>query len=204
MYDMIFRDHVISAITWLKEHNSYDADIKLKEHWYNDIAAKELSVQLDENYNCITVTTDAVLHQPMQKENTSKDKLNKEDNQQLFTKQIESTNVETIDTESDDKDTELVEEQVAINCWQKLTGDPLPSVVQFENMENQIYQCAPGENNIPKYNLLDNDFEVIAFPGLFPYGGGSYHSANMKVKLPIRKYFQQCLLNVDGRFAQNI
>ena len=23
-------------------------------------------------------------------------------------------------------------------------------------------------------------------------------------KLPIRKYFQQCLLNVDGRFAQNI
>ena len=25
-----------------------------------------------------------------------------------------------------------------------------------------------------------------------------------KVKLPIRKYFQQCLFNVDGRFAQNI
>ena len=31
-----------------------------------------------------------------------------------------------------------------------------------------------------------------------------YHSAHRKVKLPIRKYFQQCLLNVDGRFAQNI
>ena len=25
-----------------------------------------------------------------------------------------------------------------------------------------------------------------------------------KVKLPIRKYFQQWLLNIDGRFAQNI
>ena len=25
-----------------------------------------------------------------------------------------------------------------------------------------------------------------------------------KVKLPIRKYFQQCLLNVDSRFEQNI
>ena len=24
------------------------------------------------------------------------------------------------------------------------------------------------------------------------------------MKLPIRKYFQQCLLNVDGRFAQNM
>ena len=81
---------------------------------------------------------------------------------------------------------------------------PLPSVVQFENLENQIYQCAPGENNIPKYILLDNDFEVLAFPDLFPYGSGGYHSANIKVKLLIRKYFQQCLLNVDSRFAQNI
>ena len=87
---------------------------------------------------------------------------------------------------------------------QELTGDPLPSVVQFENLENQIYQCAPGENNIPKYILLDNDFEVLAFPDLFPYDSGGYHSANRKVKLPTRKYFQQHLLNVDGRFAQNI
>ena len=111
MYDMICRDCVISAITWLKEHNSHYTDKKLNEHWYNDIAAKELSVQIDENDNHITVTEDEVLDQPLQKENTSKDKLNKEDNQQLFTKQIESTNVETIDTESDDEDTELVEEQ---------------------------------------------------------------------------------------------
>ena len=80
----------------------------------------------------------------------------------------------------------------------------MPSVVQFDNLENQIFQCAPGENNILKYILLDNDFEVLAFPDLFPYGGGGYHSANRKVKLPIRKHFQQYLLNVDGRFAQNI
>ena len=33
----------------------------LNEHWYNDIAAKELSVQIDENDNHITVTEDAVL-----------------------------------------------------------------------------------------------------------------------------------------------
>ena len=62
----------------------------------------------------------------------------------------------------------------------------------------------PGENNIPKYILLDNDFKVLAFPDLFPYGSGGYHSAHRKVKLPIRKYFQQPILNVDSRFAQNI
>ena len=96
MYDMICRDHVISAITWLKEHNSHYADIKLNEHWYSDIAAKELSLQIDENDNCITVTEDAVLDETLHNENTSKNKLNKEDNQQLFTKQIESTHEKTL------------------------------------------------------------------------------------------------------------
>ena len=188
----------------LKEHNSHYTDIKLNEHWYSDIASREFSVQLDESDNCITVTEHAVPNQSLQNENISKEKLNKDENQQLFTKQIESTNVETIDTESDDEDTELAGEQVTVNHRQELTGDPLPSVVQFENLKNQIYQCAPGENNIPKYILLDIDFEVLAFPDLFPHGGGGYHSANRKVKLPIRKYFQQHLLNVDGGFAQNI
>ena len=173
----------------MKEHNSHYADIKLNEHTYSDIASRELSVQLDESDDCVTVTEDAVLNQSLQNENISKEKLNKDDNQQLFTRQIESTNVETMDTEIDDEDTELAEEQVTVNHRQELTGDPLPSVVQFENVENQIYQCAPGENNIAKYILLDNDFEVLAFPDVFPYGSGGYHSANRKVKLPIRKYF---------------
>ena len=72
LYDMIHRDHVISAITWLKEHNPQYADIKLNKHWYNDISGKELPVQIDENDNHITVTEDAVLDQTLQKENTSK------------------------------------------------------------------------------------------------------------------------------------
>ena len=204
MYDMICRDCVISAITWLKEHNSHYADIKLNEHCTMTFLVKNCLSRLMKNDNHITVTDDAVLDQTLQKENTSKDKLIKEDNQQLFTKQIESTHEKTMNTGSDDEDTGLVEDQAAVNCRQQLTGDPLPSVVQFENLENQIHQCAPGENNIPKYILLDHDFEILAFPDLFPYGGGGYHSAHRKVKPLIRKCFQQCLLNVDGRFAQNI
>ena len=73
--DIISRDCVISAITWLKEYNFHYADIELNEHRYNDIAAKELSVQIDENDNHITVTEVEVLDQPLQKENTSTDKL---------------------------------------------------------------------------------------------------------------------------------
>ena len=131
MYDMIHRDHVISVITWLKEHNSLYADIQLNEHWYNDIAAKELSVQIDENDSHITMTEDDIFDQPLQKENTSTDKLNTKDNQQLCTKQRESTNVESICTESDDEDTELVEEQAAVNHRQELTGDITINIYKY-------------------------------------------------------------------------
>ena len=203
MYDMICREHVISAITWLKQHNAHYRDITLNEHWYSDITSRQLLLQLDESDNHITVNEDAVLNQSLKNDKINKETPNTDDNQELCTTQIDSTNTDTIDTETD-KDTELAEEQIAINHRQELTDDPLPSVVQLENLEKQIYQCAPGENNIPKYILPDNNFEVLAFPDLFPYGSGGYHSAHRKVKLPMRKYFQQCLLNVDGRFAQNI
>ena len=80
----------------------------------------------------------------------------------------------------------------------------MPSVIQIDNLEKEIYQCAPGENNTPKYMLLDDNFEVLAFPDLFPYGKGGYMSAERPIKLGIRKYFQQRLLNCDGRFAKNM
>ena len=81
MYDMIHRDCVINAITWLKQHNSHYTDIKCNEHWYSDIASRELSVQLDESDNHITVTEDAVLSQSLRNGDISKEKLNKDDNQ---------------------------------------------------------------------------------------------------------------------------
>ena len=82
MYDIICRDHVISAITWLKQHNSHYRDITLNEHWYSDIASRHLSVQLDESDNYITVNEDAVLNQSLTNDNRSKETPNKDDNQE--------------------------------------------------------------------------------------------------------------------------
>ena len=74
------------------------------------------------------------------------------------------------DTEpNSDDERKLTEDQAAINKRQDTTGDDLPSVVQIDNLEKEIYQCAPGENNTPKYMLLDDNFEVLTFPDLFPY-----------------------------------
>ena len=78
--------------------------------------------------------------------------------------------------DDEETDSDLQEEQAYLDCKQEMTGNALPSVVQIENLENHIYQCAPGENNIPKYILLDEDFEVLAFPDFFPYGEGGYYS----------------------------
>ena len=80
MYDMICRDHVISAITWLKQHSSHYKDITLNGHWYSDIAPRQL-VQLDESDNCITVNENAVLNQSLKNDNISKETPNTDDNQ---------------------------------------------------------------------------------------------------------------------------
>ena len=86
-----------------------------------------------------------------------------------------------------------------------LTGRHTANVLQLENLENEIYTCAPSENNTPHYMLLDDKFEVLAFPDMFPHGTGGYSTSGIcKTKLTLRKYFQQCLFNVDGRFANNI
>ena len=187
----------------MKQHNTHYRDITLNEQWCSDITSRQLSLQLDESDNHITVNEDVVLNKLQKNDKINIETPKKDDNQELCTTQIASTKADTNDSATDE-DTEVAEEQIAINKRQELTGDPLPSVLQFENLENQIYQYAPGENNIPTYILLDNDFKVLAFPDLFPYGSGGYHSVNRKVKLPIRKYFQQRLLNIDGRFAQII
>ena len=82
--------------------------------------------------------------------------------------------IENTKNDNEESDNELQEDQAALDHKQELTGDAFPSVVHIENLENQVYKCAPGENNIPKYMLLDEDFEVLAFSDFFPYGEGGY------------------------------
>ena len=58
-------------------------------------------------------------------------------------------------------DAGLLEDQITLEWKENLTGHVLPSMLQFENLENAIFQCAPGQNNIPRYILLDNEFELL-------------------------------------------
>ena len=65
VYDMICKDHVMSAITWLKQHNMHYRDIKLNEQWCSDITSTQLSLQFNDSDNHITVNEDVVLNKSL-------------------------------------------------------------------------------------------------------------------------------------------
>ena len=85
MYDMIHRDHVMSAITWLKQHNMHYRDITLNEHWCSYITSTKLSLQLDESDNHITVNDDVALNKSLKNDKLNIDTPKENDNQELCT-----------------------------------------------------------------------------------------------------------------------
>ena len=103
----------------MKAHNSHYENIKLNEHWYRDIAAGELSLQLDESDNRITINEDIAHKKSQNMTDISKVTQNTDNTQVPYTTEITSTNVENIDTQNDE-DTKEAEEQIAINYRQEL------------------------------------------------------------------------------------
>ena len=193
MYDVVRKDKILGALAWLKLNNRYYARVEIDGKLLDNLSSGCLD-QLEVGDEESIVTPTELVQKSSVTENAE---------------QLESNipiNEKPINSDKDDiEDNELAEDQRALDNSQQITGEALPSVVQCDNLENVIYNCAPGEKNIPKYILLDDDFEVLAFPDLFPNGEGAYHSDTERVRdLHIRKYFQQRLLNVDGRFAKNI
>ena len=84
----------------------------------------------------------------------------------------------------------------------KVRGLPLDTCLQKEDL---IYSVAPSEDQTPISILEDSHFEELAYPDSFPFGTGGFSSISRTNKnLTPRKYFNQRILNIDGRFASNI
>ena len=62
---------------------------------------------------------------------------------------------------------------------------------------------APAEGETPLNVMTDHSFEAMSNPDKFPYGSGTFKTDRPK-KLTYRKYFNQRLLDVDGRFVRDI
>ena len=70
---------------------------------------------------------------------------------------------------------------------------------QYKNCENSFI-IAPGESKIPTNIMKNNNWDINAFPSLFPSGRFGLHYER-KDKVSLQQYAKQRLLNCDNRFA---
>ena len=186
MYNTIRKDVVMDALVWLKHNNEHYRDIEINDFWVDYWENDELGMLIDannddedsqvENNMCDDVTTDVSENE---------------------------THQEYLNRKLDEK--ELREDQLAADRMAETNGQQDSCTLQLEHIEDGVYSVAPGEDNLPKYVLLDKDFEVLAFPDLFPSGEDGFHTVEKRdTPLSLRKYYQQRILNVDGHFAKNI
>ena len=69
----------------VEQHNMHYRDITLNEQWCSDITSTQLSFQLDESDNCITVNDDVVLNKSLKNDKLNIDTPKENDNQELCT-----------------------------------------------------------------------------------------------------------------------
>ena len=160
MYDVVQKDKVIGALTWLKQHNNYYNDIPINRNWYSMIDDNDIpSILLDNEHTediqtncskCKSEINDSNKNESCDTlENCNNDNTSIESDANMMQDEIHQKNI--AEESCSTNDNELLEEKAALDRRQNMIGDPLPSVVEFDNIENCIFNCAPGENILQKY-----------------------------------------------------
>ena len=186
---------VMNALRWLKEHNPHYSHVKIDNDWLKKFEEHDLFDSiLPESSDCIEESSVNV-ESEMEKDcsdNATEDNKNEYD-------------IDNKDSEDEEDDKQFIEDVKENERKSEITIGSTATCVQFENPDEVAFSIAPGQNAIPQFILMDNDFEVLAFPNLFPYGNGGFEVLRPRVReLNLRRYVNQRLLNKDGRFGQNI
>ena len=88
----------------------------------------------------------------------------------------------------------------------KLRGVKYNTCVQSTNPAldvDKISNIVPGGNRHPISIVVDDKFEAMAFPRLFPEGKFAWKH-NRKIPLTAKKFFQKRILDADARFAKDV
>ena len=87
----------------------------------------------------------------------------------------------------------------------QITGGPQASMMSLNNPEafGQIVSVAPAEGQKPLAIMTDSNFEAMCNPDKFCFGTGAFNTDRPR-KLTYRKYFNQRLLDVDGKFVKDL
>ena len=170
MYNYIRKDVVIAAIKWLKENNKLYNEIELNDSWADDWINSDYSsfLQVGEHEN-FGLPDDCV-----------------SDVEPLSGPSAGECAGNSLAKSNDNESQELDEDQNATDASLQVVGRPTSNMLQYDNLEQEIYSCAPGENNTPHYMLMDDTFEELAFPDMFPYGCCGYSTSGFhKSKLSL-------------------
>ncbi|XP_066268348.1 uncharacterized protein [Branchiostoma lanceolatum] len=138
----------------------------------------------------------------LHKINTHEDGHHMYQNTSVDTSTTSTTIKSTVMTQQEKED---AEDEAAFKDTSATRGLPYTTCMQEDSLQDSenIYSLAPGENQCPRAFLTDEDFELLANPEKYPDGRFGY-SFQRKKNLTVRKYFNQRLLDADGRFAKDV
>ena len=206
MYDYIRPQVVMRALLWLKAHNPLYKDVEINHNWFEELE------ESSEKYFDTVKDTDAADSDGSDCEEKELKKANEvnlpeikvEQNLDLLDGTDEKGDTKNDDLDSNQSQDDFKEEQAAADEKAKISVQPSSTCVQLENLEEAIFSIAPGEHSKPKLILTDEEFELTCFPDFFPEGKGSFLCPERSKDIVLRRYVNQRLLNVNGKFAQNM
>ena len=143
------------------------------------------------------VTSHQRKHDRSQGKDLSISEPNKSDSTTMQSNHIGQEDSDLVDHDAEDK--------AALERNAELCGLPYESGLFNKDPDwaNKIISCAPGEKHRPIPLLNDPNFEQLSNPEKFPDGQNGLLSEREK-PIQTRRYFNQRLLDVDGRFAKSI
>ena len=230
MHDYIGPYKVMAALHWLKENNDHYKNVVIDTDWLKKFEHQEIfehiieedegsCVDIEENRNGQGKGRDGMDlgSNGGGEEENSRATISSEgdmvermdvDGGEIITNDGERhENMDDSESEKSDgeEDENLKEAQKDHDRRADITIGSTSTCVQFTDPDEIAFSIAPGQDAIPKFILMDKEFEVLAFPNLFPKGkGGKETDIPREREIDTRQYINQRLLNKDPRFSKNI
>ena len=196
--DYIHPQKVMTALRWLKQHNEHYSHVKIDENWLQKFETDPMCGQLKEKSDSeepVTIDENMELGQDNYDSNEPSDiDLSNIEEKKVCDrnpdslragrkrrrKQRKEQNESGDSSEEDEKD--LKEAQQEHDRLKEIRIGASSTYIQIEDLDNAVFSIAPGQDAVPKYILLDDDFEVLAFPDYFPKGKFGYNLPQKRVK----------------------
>ena len=208
--DYIRPQKVMVALKWLKENNPLYRDIIIDEDWFRKFECDVLydDVTEEDGDDDMKACEERIIKEEVDEVMESTEKCDKEE----YVVEEGGNVDDRIKVDSDDGINSDEEDEANMKEAQKeedrraeIRIGSSVTCMEIEDLDEAVFSIAPGQDSVPQYILMDDKFERLAFPDLFPGAFGDYDVNLVREReLNLRRYVNQRLLNKDPRFSQNM